>query len=81
MILKEKTYDILAFIQRMLIPLGVLIVAVCDVCGLMDSEKITAIITAISVFLAKFLAECSKKYFSAGNITFIAHEEGEDNDQ
>lgn len=80
MIMKERTYETLALIQRMLIPFGVLIVAVCDVCGWVESAKVTVIIEALSMFLAKFLAESSKKYFDAGTITFInaLHDEAED---
>lgn len=77
MIMKERTYETLALIQRMLIPFGVLIVAVCDVCGWVESAKVTVIVEALSMFLAKFLAESSKKYFDTGTITFVKamHEE------
>lgn len=77
MILKDKTYEMLALIQRMLMPVGTFIVAVCEVLGYGESAKITAIISALSVLLATFLKECSKKYFDAGTITFIntLHEE------
>lgn len=81
MILKDKTYEMLALIQRMLMPVGTFIVAICEVLGYGESAKITAIISALSVLLATFLKECSKKFFDEGTITFLnTLKETEDDD-
>ena len=82
MILNDKTYNTLALIQRMLIPIGTFLVALCGILGYPHTDKITAIISALSVLLATFLKECSKKYFDAGAIMFLNtyHEEEDEDD-
>lgn len=79
MILSDKTYDVLATIQRILAPLGTFIVAVCGIWGLPYAEQIAATISAVTVLLGAWLKACSNKYFDAGSITVLSslHEEDE----
>lgn len=81
MILNDKTYDILADIQRLLAPFATFVVAICGIFGWTESgQQIAAVISALAVFLGAVLKVCSKKYFDEGTITFIntLHEEDGD---
>lgn len=80
MILNDKTYDVLANIQRLLAPLATFIVALCGIFGWTESgQQIAAVISAFAVFLGAVLKACSNKYFDTGTITFLSalHEEDE----
>lgn len=80
MILSDKTYDVLAFIQRFLAPISTFIVALCSIWGWEWGEQVAATIAALTVLLSAWLKACSNKYFDTGTITFInaLHEEDED---
>lgn len=71
MILKDKTYDILALIQRFLAPLSTCVIAIMGIWGAPYAEQIAATISAVSVLLAAWLKICSNKYFDTGTITFV----------
>ena len=83
MILKEKTYDLLADLARIILPaIATFYLALADIWHLPYGEAVSATIMAICALLGAFLKISSNKYFDAGTITFInaLHEE-EDEDK
>jgi hypothetical protein len=76
--MSDRTYDILANIQRLLAPLATFIVAICGIFGWTQSgEQIAAVISALAVFLGAILKIKSNQYFNTGTIVFPKTEEGD----
>lgn len=81
MILKDKTYNILADLARIVLPaLATFYLAFADIWHLPYGEQVSATIMAVCALLGAFLKISSNKYFDAGTITFInaLHEEDEE---
>lgn len=72
MIFKEnKTYDILSYLSRVILPLSVFIATFGDIWNIPLCKPISLTIGAIDVFLGSILVESKKKY--------DAMNEGDDN--
>lgn len=78
MILKDRTYNILADLSRIVLPaLSAFYLAIADIWGLPYGEQISASIMALCALLGAFLKVSSNKFFDPGTITFLntLHEE------
>ena len=63
--MNNKTYDILAFIGRLLLPaIATFIVAFGDIWHIQYASEIGATVTAIATLINSILADASKKYFN-----------------
>ena len=81
MIMKDKTYDILANRARIILPaVAAFYITLSEIWSLPYGEQVSATIMAICALLGAFLKVCSSKYFDTGTITFInaLHDEAED---
>lgn len=84
MILKDKTYDVLAGLARLILPaFATFYLALADTWSLPYGEQVSATIMAICALLGAFLKISSNKYFDTGTITILneLHEGDDDNDQ
>lgn len=81
MILKDKTYNILADLARIILPaFATFYLALADIWHLPYGEAVSATIMALCALLGAFLKVSSNKYFDEGTITFInaLHEEDDE---
>ena len=83
MILSNKTYDILAFIGRVVLPaLSVLYATLGEIWGLPFTKEIPLTITAIDLFLNTLLGISSNNYYKAsGSIPMPEDETEVDNNE
>ena len=78
MILKDKTYNILADLARIILPaFSAFYLAIAEIWGLPYGEQISASIMALCALLGAFLKVSSNKFFDPGTITILntLHEE------
>lgn len=72
MIMKDKTYNILADLARIYLPaIATFYISLAEIWNLPLKEEISASIMALCVLLGAFLKVSSNKYFDTGTITFI----------
>lgn len=83
MILKDKTYNVLADLARIILPaFSAFYLTLSEIWGLPYGEQISASIMALCALLGAFLKVSSNKFFDPGTITILntLHEEDEEND-
>ena len=83
MILKDKTYNVLADLARIILPaFAAFYLTLSEIWNLPYGEAVSATIMAVFALLGSFLKISSNKFFDPGTITILntLHEEDEEND-
>lgn len=81
MILKDKTYNVLADLARIILPaFAAFYLTISEIWGLPYGEQISASVMALCALLGAFLKVSSNKYFDPGTITFLNTLHEDEND-